>query len=138
MNNGGIYHGDCDDADEWLKLQEKSREGHAGLRSTSLGYQVGYEKMAEMCGGKGFLVHTPEELERATEEGFKANVPVVVNVIIESGAGSKLVSSLFAQRLGLRLTIGRSLLGKRVRRKRVSRCGGSRLDGTFKVQNFFY
>jgi len=126
MNNGGIYHGDCDDADQWLKLQEKCREGHAGLRSTSLGYQVGYEKMAEMCGGKGFLVHTPEELERATEEGFKANVPVVVNVIIESGAGSKLVSSLFAHRLGLRLTIGRSLLGKRVRRKRASRCGGVR------------
>ena len=47
--------------------------------------------MAEMCGGKGYLVRTPEELETATEEGFKANVPVVVNIIIESGHAKKLV-----------------------------------------------
>jgi 2-hydroxyacyl-CoA lyase 1 len=93
INNGGIYHGDSDDSDAWLKLQENSRQGEkGGLRSTSLGYQVGYEKMAEMCGGKGFLVHTPEELESATEEGFRANVPVIVNVIIESGSNKKLVS----------------------------------------------
>lgn len=95
INNGGIYHGDCEDSDEWLKLQEHSVNGvvgEKGLRSTSLGYQVGYEKMAEMCGGKGFLVKTPQELEKATEEGFKAGIPVVVNIIIESGAANKLVS----------------------------------------------
>lgn len=62
------------------------------MRSTSLGWEVGYEKLAEMCGGKGYLVRTPEELARATEEGFKADMPVVVNVIIESGADMKLVS----------------------------------------------
>jgi 2-hydroxyacyl-CoA lyase 1 len=87
INNGGIYHGDCEDSDQWLKLQESG-----GLRSTSLGYEVKYEKMAEMCGGKGYLVRTPAELERATEDGFQAGVPVVVNVIIESGADKKLVS----------------------------------------------
>ena len=87
INNGGIYHGDCEDSDQWLKLQERG-----SLRSTSLGYEVKYEKMAEMCGGKGFLVRTPEELEKATEEGFKSDVPVVVNVIIESGSDKKLVS----------------------------------------------
>ena len=92
LNNSGIYHGDCAEADEWLKLQtitttnEHSTPAAAlGLRSTSLGWQVGYEKMAEMCGGKGFLVRTPEELEQATAEGFKADVPVVVNIVIESG-----------------------------------------------------
>ena len=94
VNNGGIYHGDSKDSDEWLKLQEKTRQGEkGGLRSTSLGWEVGYEKMAEMCGGKGYLVRTPEELEKATEEGFNASVPVVVNVIIESGSAKKLVSS---------------------------------------------
>lgn len=46
-----------------------------------------------MCGGKGYLVSTPKELARATEEGFKAGVPVVVNVIIESGKAQKLVRS---------------------------------------------
>jgi 2-hydroxyacyl-CoA lyase 1 len=94
MNNGGIYHGDCAEADEWLRLQDKTMEGGEGLRSTSLGWNVGYEKMAEMCGGKGFCVRTVEELKRATEEGFRSEVPVVVNIMIESGHQSTLVSSL--------------------------------------------
>jgi 2-hydroxyacyl-CoA lyase 1 len=93
INNGGVYHGDSKDSDEWLKLQQKSLEGvKDGLRSTSLGWEVGYEKTAEMCGGKGYLVRTPEELARATEEGFRATVPVVVNVIIEAGQAKKVVS----------------------------------------------
>lgn len=93
INNGGVYHGDSRDSDEWLKLQQKSIEGGKdGLRSTSLGWEVGYEKIAEMCGGKGYLVRTAEELAQATEEGFKANVPVVVNVIIEAGQAKKVVS----------------------------------------------
>jgi 2-hydroxyacyl-CoA lyase 1 len=95
INNGGIYHGDCEDSDQWLRLQERG-----GLRSTSLGYEVKYEKMAEMCGGKGFLVRTPEELEKATEEGFKSDVPVVVNVIIESGSDKKLVGLSILKEMG--------------------------------------
>jgi len=92
INNGGIYRGDSGDVDEWLKLQEKSAKGiPGGLRSTALGWEVEYEKLAEMCGGKGYLVRTPEELEKATEEGFHSSVPVVVNIIIESGHAKKLV-----------------------------------------------
>ncbi|KAA8564517.1 hypothetical protein EYC84_011442 [Monilinia fructicola] len=87
INNGGVYQGDSESSDAWLKLQKKSEAGsRGGLRSTSLGWEVGYEKVAEMCGGKGYLVHTPDELAIATEEGFKASVPVIVNVIIEAGA----------------------------------------------------
>ena len=99
INNGGVYHGDSDDGDEWLRLRENTLnpqddgEGAKKLRSTSLGWEVGYEKIAEMCGGKGYVVRTPEELAKATEEGFKANVPVVVNVMIESGKAQKLVST---------------------------------------------
>jgi 2-hydroxyacyl-CoA lyase 1 len=94
VNNGGVYHGDSADGDAWLKLQQNTLQGRTkdGLRSSSLGWEVGYEKVAEMCGGKGYLVHTPEELAKATEEGFKAKVPVVVNVIIEAGKADKLVS----------------------------------------------
>ncbi len=92
INNGGVYHGDSADSDAWLELQQKSLKGaKGGLRSTSLGWEVGYEKMAEMCGGRGYLVRTPEELAKSTEEGFKAKVPVVVNVIIEAGKAKKLV-----------------------------------------------
>ena len=93
INNGGVYHGDSKSADEWLALQKASLEGKSsGLRSTSLGWEVGYEKIAQACGGLGYLVRTPKELEEATVKGFEAKVPVVVNVIIEAGAAKKLVS----------------------------------------------
>lgn len=107
VNNSGIYRGDSGEADEWLELQKRSVEGApGGLRSTALGWEVGYEKMAEMCGGKGFLVRTPEELEKATQEGFQARVPVVVNVIIESGHAQKLVRSVHSLSLKLITNVG--------------------------------
>lgn len=130
VNNGGVYHGDSADSDAWLALQEKTTQGAAGgLRSTSLGWEVGYEKMAEMCGGKGYLVRTPEELQKATEEGFKATVPVVINIIIEAGQAKKLVSLNPVQwlwTLEIRahgenvaiLTRYRNSRGRRVRRRR--------------------
>jgi 2-hydroxyacyl-CoA lyase 1 len=103
INNGGIYHGDSSDADSWLHLQQNTVSGGdgKGLRSTSLGWEVGYEKIAEMCGGKGYNVHTQEELEIATKEGFRSKVPVVINVIIDAGQSKKLVSQPLAHVLGL-------------------------------------
>lgn len=93
VNNGGVYHGDSASSDEWLAMQQKTLQGsQGGLRSSSLGWEVGYEKIAEMCGGKGYLVRTPDELAKATEEGYHAKVPVIVNIIIEPGAGKKIVS----------------------------------------------
>lgn len=93
VNNSGVYHGDSAASDEWLKMQKNSIKGsNGGLRSTSLGWEVGYEKIAEMCGGKGYVVRTPDALAQATEEGFKATVPVVVNIIIEPGQAKKIVS----------------------------------------------
>lgn len=92
MNNGGIYRGDSGDADEWLEKQQNSVKGEAnGLRSTALGWEVGYEKIAEMCGGLGFLVRTPEELQKATETSFLSDAPAIVNIVIESGHEKKLV-----------------------------------------------
>ena len=94
MNNGGVYHGDSDTAEEWLSRQKASVDGKGDatpLRSTSLGWEVGYEKLAEACGGKGYMVRTTEELAKATREGFEAKCPVIVNVMIESGKQGKLV-----------------------------------------------
>ncbi|PVH87487.1 hypothetical protein DL98DRAFT_556478 [Cadophora sp. DSE1049] len=73
INNGGVYHGDSEDSDVCLKMRQKTIEGspQGGLRSSSLGWEVGYEKIADMCGGKGYLVRTPEELARVTEEVSK-------------------------------------------------------------------
>lgn len=92
MNNGGVYHGDSDDAEEWLAMQGKTQEGavQGGLRSTSLGWEVGYEKLAEACGGAGYMVRTPEELRKATFQGFHEKRVTVVNVVIEAGKGQKL------------------------------------------------
>jgi 2-hydroxyacyl-CoA lyase 1 len=96
INNGGVYQGDSESADAWRGLQGKSKDGSAkgGLRSTSLGWEVKYEMVAEMCGGRGYFVRTPEELRRATREGFLATGegPTVVNVVIEAGEAKALVS----------------------------------------------
>lgn len=103
LNNGGVYHGDSDTADEWLRMQgvtlqqstkavrpTSDQKQESGLRSTSLGFEVSYEKIAEACGGSGYLVRTPEELAKATEAGFKDSKVCIVNVIIESGKKGKL------------------------------------------------
>ncbi|KAL9101743.1 MAG: hypothetical protein Q9187_009204, partial [Circinaria calcarea] len=100
LNNGGVYHGDSDSAADWLARQRNTASGSSSssssssggrlLRSTSLGYEVRYEKIAEACGGSGFLVRTVDELERATRQGFRSGSVCVVNVVIESGKGGKL------------------------------------------------
>lgn len=94
MNNGGVYHGHADTEGEFRAQQTASREGRGkeGLRSWSLTFETRYEMFAAAVGGRGYLVRTSEELERATEEGFKARIPVVVNVLVESGKGFPAVS----------------------------------------------
>ena len=97
MNNSGVYHGDTTSAESWNMLYDQSVKGETemvdegkkkGLRSTSLWYETRYEKMAEMCGGKGYFVRTEEELERAPREGFEERGKVVlVNVVVEPGLG---------------------------------------------------
>lgn len=84
MNNGGIYHGDAKTKDEFTAKQAQS-VGPKSLRSWALSHQVRYEKLAEACGGKGYFVQTADELRQATEEGFRATVPVIVNVVLDSG-----------------------------------------------------
>ena len=91
INNGGVYHGDSDDATSWLELMQNTAQGkEGGLRSTSLGWEVGYEKLARMCGGEGWVVRTEEELEEATRRGFESDKVCVVNVMVEAGKASKL------------------------------------------------
>lgn len=89
INNGGIYFGDSDSAEDWSQRQQKTVKGEPGLRSWALGWEVRYEKMAEAVGGKGYFVRTPEELQKATVEGFNAKGLVIVNVIIQSGKAEK-------------------------------------------------
>jgi 2-hydroxyacyl-CoA lyase 1 len=94
INNGGIYFGDSDTAEDWQAKHEKTKNGKPGLRSWALGWEVKYQKLAEACGGLGFLMRTPEELEKATLTAYNATVPVIVNVIIQSGKTEKVVSHM--------------------------------------------
>lgn len=94
INNSGIYFGDSDSAEDFHVKREKTKRGELGLRSWALGFETRYEKLAEACGGKGYFVRSQEELERATKEGFEAKVPVIVNVVIQSGKVEKPVSPL--------------------------------------------
>lgn len=92
INNGGVYHGDADTSDDWQELQCKttSNDQPRGLRSTSLSYATHYEALATACGGTGFFVETPQELEKATRQGFGCSNVCVVNVMVESGKGDEL------------------------------------------------
>jgi 2-hydroxyacyl-CoA lyase 1 len=93
INNSGIYFGDSDSVEDFEAKRQKTKRGEIGLRSWALGFETRYERLAEACGGIGYFVRSPEELERATVEGFMAKVPVIVNVIIQSGKVEKPVST---------------------------------------------
>ena len=76
MNNGGVYHGHADSQKEYDSQRLATSEGRGveGMRSWSLGFETRYEMFADAVGGKGFLARTSDELRRAAEEGFKADV----------------------------------------------------------------
>jgi 2-hydroxyacyl-CoA lyase 1 len=96
MNNNGLYRGDTDSAEQYNQRRKNTIAGSTtegkGLTAWSLGYQTNYHKIAEMAGGIGFEARTPEELKEATEKGYHARVPVVINVIINSNADLPMVS----------------------------------------------
>lgn len=87
INNSGLYRGDADTSEGWQKRQKVSIDGQTasggGLTATSLGFETAYHKIADLAGGIGMVARTPEELKKATEEGYKARMPVVVNVMID-------------------------------------------------------
>lgn len=91
MNNSGVYSGDSADRDGWLSKQKHLLHGGGSsgrrdrLKSSSLMHETRYEQLAELCGGKGYFVRTEEELEKATQQGYKEDRVTVVNVIIEPG-----------------------------------------------------
>lgn len=79
MNNGGVYHGHAESRSEYdaQRLATSEGRGGEGMRSWSLGFETRYEMFADAVGGKGYLVRTSDELRRAAEEGFKADVSPV-------------------------------------------------------------
>ena len=96
INNSGLYRGDADTPDKWQERQKVTIAGGTaeskGLSALSLGYETDYQMMAEMAGGIGIVVRTPEELKHATEKGYNARVPVVVNVLVDTQPSLVMVS----------------------------------------------
>lgn len=96
INNSGLYRGDSHTREEWLERQRSSVEGTSAskpaLTALSLGYETDYQKIAEYAGGLGLVARTPEELKKATEEGYRSKLPVVVNVIVDSTPDLVMVS----------------------------------------------
>lgn len=95
MNNSGVYRGDSNTSNDWEERRRNTVEGTTadgkGLTAWSLGFETKYHKIAEMAGGIGIEVRTPEELKAATEEGFKSKGTVVVNVIVDPQADLPMV-----------------------------------------------
>ncbi|OAP63274.1 hypothetical protein AYL99_02501 [Fonsecaea erecta] len=109
MNNSGIYKGDAADETGWREKQAQTAAddtkiaastttsttnknvagARKGLRSTSLLYETRYECLADMVGGRGWLVRTEDELAEATRQAFLETEKVcVLNVIIDPGLNS--------------------------------------------------
>ena len=100
INNSGLYRGDGDSAEKWQERQKVTIAGGTasgkGLSALSLGYETDYQKVAELGGGIGIVVRTPEELKEATERGYNARMPVVVNVLVDTTPDLVMVSETFS------------------------------------------
>ncbi|KAL1924694.1 uncharacterized protein VTP21DRAFT_4348 [Calcarisporiella thermophila] len=81
INNNGVYYG----------LDSESYANTNPLPPTALLPEVRYDLIANACGGKGWLVHTPQELQKALLEAWKVQEkPVLLNVMIQPGGKKKL------------------------------------------------
>lgn len=107
MNNSGLYQGDAYEREKYTEKQGYSVSDNAGmgkgLRATSLGFETDYQKIAEYAGGLGIVARTPEELRKATEDGYNSKLPTVVNVIIDPHPDMEMVSAI--NRLALTETL---------------------------------
>jgi hypothetical protein len=65
--------------------------------------------LIKACGGRGFFVRSPSELEEAIKSALPEKRPVIINVMIEPGGKKKLVSrfSFRINNLELRMDVGR-------------------------------
>ena len=52
-----------------------------------------FAKYAESCGGIGYRITTPDELDRGFEEGFKLDRPVLFDVLVDPDKMSPVVKS---------------------------------------------
>ena len=114
MNNNGLYRGDTASAKRWQERQKVTVAGttaeDSGLSALSLGYEANYQKIAEMSDGIGIVARTPYGLKQATEKGYKARVPVVVNVIVDTQSDLVMVSVFFLIALSLSVAMPRCIL----------------------------
>lgn len=87
LNNSGIYRG-VSDVEKYVPFTNKP------LPSTALSYKTRYDELGNSLGAVGMLVNNANELKLKMKECldlyFNENKTIVLNVLIQSGAGTKL------------------------------------------------
>lgn len=87
LNNSGIYRG-VSDVEKYAPFTNKP------LPSTALSYKTRYDELGNSLGAVGMLVNNANELKLKMKECldlyFNENKTIVLNVLIQSGAGTKL------------------------------------------------
>lgn len=78
FNNGGIYHGD-----------DVNLSGGSDPSPTTLMASARYDKLIEAFGGTAYNATTPEELEKAVNEGITSLKPTLINCVIDPKAGTE-------------------------------------------------
>ncbi|RPB02931.1 hypothetical protein L873DRAFT_1732506 [Choiromyces venosus 120613-1] len=95
INNGGVYHGISDNSPTWgtehWDVDKDGKRKDVLLTSTALGFETGYDVVAQGLGGRGWRVADEKALAQAVKEAWEhRDGPSLINVIITSGAGGEL------------------------------------------------
>src|SRR5437762_6288200 len=78
LNNNGVYRGD-----------EVNPTGSSDPSPLVFVKDARYEKLMEAFGGVGVRATTPAELRKALEEGVRSRKPMLINAVIDEGAGTE-------------------------------------------------
>lgn len=78
FNNGGIYHGD-----------DPNLSGGSDPSPTTLMASARYDKLIEAFGGTAYNATTPDELEKALNDGITSLKPTLINCVIDPSAGTE-------------------------------------------------
>ena len=78
MNNNGVYRGD--------EVNPTGKDDPSPLVFVK---DARYEKLMEAFGGVGVRATTPAELRKALEEAVRSRKPMLINAVIDEGAGTE-------------------------------------------------
>jgi 2-hydroxyacyl-CoA lyase 1 len=75
LNNNGIYAGE--------ECLDEAKRDPVSLSPSVLSPEMRYDKLMEACGGRGFFVEVPEDLDVVLATAMKATGPTLINIKID-------------------------------------------------------